>query len=322
MPLIAHEGGDPLQAKEIEVRRREAGTASFSAWLDRHARWVFPAPAVLVIGALCIFPLVYTLYMGFHQWSGSQILAPEIVGLRNYTDLLTTDDRFWSAFWRTAVYTIGCLILQVTLGVALALLFNREFFGKGLMRTLYLLPFVATPAAIALVWMMMYNPAVGVFNYLLSLISIPAQQWAYGQDQALWALVIVDTWEHTPIVMLICMAGLAALPHEPYESAQIDGASSFQQLIYITLPLLRPTIAVAALFRVIDALKAFDIIYVMTQGGPGFATETLNIYGFYAAFQYFRFGYASSLLVLFFAIILGVCLVIIKLRRNAEAANE
>ncbi|MHB1417433.1 MAG: carbohydrate ABC transporter permease [Chloroflexota bacterium] len=270
---------------------------------------------------LCIFPVVYTAYMGFHDWSGSRLVAPAFVGAQNYADILGGDERFWSSLWRTAIFTIGSLILQVTLGVGLALLFNREFWGKGLMRTLYLLPFVATPAAIALIWMMMYNPAVGVFNFLLSLVGIPGQQWTYGQGQVLAALVVVDTWEHTPLVMLICMAGLAALPQDPYESAQIDGASSWQQLIYITLPLLRPTIAVAALFRVIDALKSFDIIYVMTQGGPGFASETLNIYTFFAAFQYFRFGYASSLLVIFFAIILGVCLVIIKLRREAGVAN-
>jgi multiple sugar transport system permease protein len=163
---------------------------------------------------------------------------------------------------------------------------------------------------------------VGVLNYLLSLIGFTGQEWAYGQTQALWALLIVDTWEYTPVIMLICLAGLAALPSDPYESAQIDGANSWQQFWYITLPLLRPTIAVAALFRAIDAIKTFDIIYVMTQGGPGFATETLNIYIFFSAFQYLRFGYSSALLVIFFSIILAVCLIIIKLRREAQTANE
>ncbi len=289
--------------------------------LDKSAKWILPAPAVIILFLLCVFPVAYTLYMGFHVWSGSRLVGPEFVGLKNYIDLLTSDNRFWGSLWRTAVFTVGALAMQLTLGLALALLFNREFLGRGLVRTLYLLPFVATPAAIALIWMMMYNPAVGVFNYLLSLIGIPGQDWVYGQSQVLFALLIVDTWEFTPLIMIICAAGLASLPDDIYESAQIDGGSGVQQFFYITLPLLRPTIAVAALFRAIDALKTFDIIYVMTGGGPGFASETLNIYSYFAAFQYLRFGYASSLLVVFFAIILGVGLLIIKLRREAEAAN-
>ena len=310
-----------MQAERARGRARTLVAGGLSGFLDRNARWVLPAPAVVAIVALCVFPVAYTLYMSFHDWSGSRVAAPQFVAVKNYVDIFAGDERFWGSLWRTALFTVGALALQLTAGVGLALLFNREFFGRGLVRTLYLLPFVATPAAIALIWMMMYNPAVGVFNYLLSLIGITGQQWAYSQNQVLGALMIVDTWEHTPVIMLICLAGLASLPTEPYESAQIDGASGLQQLLYITLPLLRPTIAVAALFRAIDAIKTFDIIYVMTQGGPGLASETLNIYAFFAAFQYFRFGYASSLLVIFFAIILGVCLLIIKLRREAEVAN-
>jgi multiple sugar transport system permease protein len=133
--------------------------------------------------------------------------------------------------------------------------------------------------------------------------------------------LLVDTWEYAPFIMLICSAGLAAMPTEPFESAQIDGASACQQFVYITLPLLRPTLAVAALFRVIDALKTFDIIFVMTGGGPGNASETLNIYSYSVAFQYLRFGYASALLVIFVTMILAACLLILKFRRNAEVDN-
>lgn len=290
-------------------------------FIDRHANWILPAPAVILLVLLCIFPVAYTLYMSFHKWSGSRIVGPEFLWFKNYVELFTTDGRFWGALWRTAVYTIGCLGFQLSIGLGLAVLFNREFFGRGFIRTLYLMPFVATPAAIALVWMMMYNPAVGVFNFFLGKVGLPGLDWAYSRSQVLLSLIIVDTWEHVPLVTLICTAGLASLPGEIYEWAEIDGAGRFQQFIYLTLPLLRPTIAVAALFRAIDALKAFDIIFVMTQGGPGFASETLNIYSYFAAFQYLRFGYASSLLIVFFAIILGVCLVIIKLRREAEALN-
>jgi len=287
--------------------------------LHTHARYLLPAPAVVTIVLLCIFPVVYTLYMSLHSWTGSQVRAPEFVGLANYLEILTADKRFWAAVWRTALFTLGGLVLQVSLGVALAVFFHRDFLGRGLVQTLYLLPFVATPAAIALIWMMMYNPAIGVFNYFLETVGLPKSQWAYSAATVLPSLIIVDTWEHTPIVFLITLAGLATLPREPFESAQIDGATGWQSFWHITLPLLRPTIAVAVLFRAIDALKAFDIIYAMTQGGPGDASETLNVYIYYSAFQYFRFGYASSLLVLFFVLILGVCLIIIRYRRQVEA---
>ena len=303
----------------LTIPAKRAGSGGLGRFLHANARYLLPAPAVVTLLLLCVFPVVYTLYMSGHAWSGSQVQAPEFVGLGNYVEALTADDRFWAAVWRTVVFTLAGLVLQVGLGVALAVLFNREFFGKGLLRTLYLLPFVATPAAIALIWMMLYNPAVGVLNFFLESVGLPKSQWAYSAATVLPSLILVDTWEHTPIVFLITLAGLATLPQDPYESAQIDGASGWQTFWHITLPLLRPTIAVAALFRAIDALKAFDIIYAMTQGGPGEASETLNIYVYYSAFQYFRFGYASSLLVLFFALILGVCLVIIKLRREAEA---
>ena len=289
-----------------------------SGGFHRAAPYVLPAPAVITIALLCAFPAVYTLYMSFESWTGSQIRPPEFVGLLNYLEAFRDDERFQMAVWRTVLYTLGSLALQVPLGVALAVFFNREFCGKGLVRTLYLLPFVATPAAIALVWVLVYNPATGVLNFLLELAHLPKGQWTYSADSALWALVVVDTWQHTPLVMLIALAGLAALPPDPYESAQIDGATPWQSFWHITLPLLRPTVAVAALFRAIDALKAFDVIFAMTQGGPGEATETLNIYIYLAAFQYFRFGYSSSLLVLFFALILGVCLLIIQGRRQTE----
>jgi multiple sugar transport system permease protein len=284
--------------------------------LHSYARYILPAPAVVTMALLCAFPAAYTLYMSLHGWSGSQLKAPQFVGSLNYLEALRDDERFQAAAWRTVLYTAGSLALQVPLGVALAVLFNREFIGKGFVRTLYLLPLVATPAAIALIWVLIYNPATGVLNYLLRLAHLPTGQWTYSAGSALWALVIVDTWQHTPLVMLIALAGLAALPTDPYESAQIDGATAWQRFWFITLPLLRPTVAVAALFRAIDALKAFDVIFAMTQGGPGESTETLNIYIYLAAFQYFRFGYSSSLLMLFFALILGVSLVIIKARRH------
>jgi multiple sugar transport system permease protein len=213
-------------------------------------------------------------------------------------------------------FTLLAVSLETVLGVGIALLFNREFWGRGLIRTLSILPMVATPTAMALVFVMMYHPTLGVVNYLLSLVGVGRFMSIYSSQTALYALALVDVWEWTPLIMLIALAGLAALPKEPYESALIDGATPLQSFWHITLPLLRPTIVVAVLFRAIDALKTFDIIYVMTQGGPGNSSETINILLFNQAFSYFSMGYASSMAVALFAIVMGASLVLMKVRRT------
>lgn len=278
---------------------------------------VFTGPSVVAVALLMAFPVVYTLYMSVHSWFASSLTHPQFIGLENFRRAFVDDDRFRNALWLTVYFTGLATALQLVLGVSLALVLNRPFRGKGLVRSVFLLPMVATPVAIALVWMMMYNPTLGVMNYLVGLVGLGPYKWVSNAAVVVPALAVVDTWEWTPLITLITLAGLATLPIEPYESALIDGASSAQMFWRITLPLLRPTIIVALLFRAIDCLKTFDIIYVMTQGGPGFASETLNVYTFQVGLFYFHIGYASSLLVILFALVLGVSLLLIKVRRGA-----
>ena len=197
----------------------------------------------------------------------------------------------------------------------MALLFNRQFWGRGLLRTLAILPMVATPVAIALIFVMMFHPTLGVMNFFVTSLGLPLGTWTYASHTVIPALVLVDTWQWTPLIMLIVLAGLAALPQDPYEAAMIDGASRWQMLWLITLPLVRPAIVTAVLFRLIDSLKTFDIIFVMTQGGPGGASDTINIYLFNTAFAYFHMGMASSMVVIFFAIVLGVSILAVRIRR-------
>ena len=289
----------------------------WSRFAERHPVPVFTFPSVVVVAVLMAFPVLYTLYMSVHSWFASSLTSPEFVGLDNFRRAFLDDERFRNAVWLTVYFTALATVLQLVLGVALALLLNRPFRGKGLVRSIFLLPMVATPVAIALVWMMMYNPTLGVMNYLVGLAGLGPYKWVSNAAIVVPALAVVDTWEWTPLITLITLAGLATLPLEPYESALIDGASAAQMFWRITLPLLRPTIIVALLFRAIDCLKTFDIIYVMTQGGPGFASETLNVYTFQVGLFYFHIGYASSLLVILFALVLGVSLVLIKVRRGS-----
>lgn len=299
---------------------RDTGTQGgfglrLSRFVHRNARYIFPAPAFLMVGFIIVYPVFYTGWMSLQEWFASSLTPPKFVGVTNYLRILTGDPRFTQAFFRTLYFTLIAVTVETALGVAMAVLFNREFWGKGLVRTLSILPMMATPTAISLIFVMMYHPTLGVLNYLLTVVGLPAWTWTYSSKTALYAIALVDVWEWTPLIMLIAMAGLAALPKEPYESAKIDGASAFQCFYLITLPLLRPTLVVAILFRAIDALKTFDIIFVMTQGGPSNASETINILLFNQAFSYFNMGYASSMAVALFSIVLGICLILMKVRR-------
>jgi multiple sugar transport system permease protein len=282
----------------------------------RHARFIFPAPAVLIVALIIVYPVFYTGWMSLQEWFASSLIPPKLIGLANYQKILTGDPRFQEAFFRTLYFTFIAVSVETVLGVGMALLFNREFWGRGLVRTLSILPMMATPTAISLVFVMMYHPTLGVMNYLVSLVGLSPFKWTYSSSTALYAIALVDVWEWTPLIMLIALAGLAALPKEPYESALIDGASPLQCFWLITLPLLRPTLIVAILFRSIDALKTFDIIFVMTQGGPSNASETINILLFNQAFSYFNMGYASSMAVALFAIVMGASLILMKVRRT------
>ena len=285
-------------------------------WAHRHAQWLFPAPAVLLVAVLIVYPIAYTGWMSFQEWSASSLSPPRFVGAANYAKILVGDARFREAVARTIYFTLVAVAAETLLGVAMALLFNREFWGRGLLRTLAILPMVATPTAIALVFVMMYHPTLGVANYLVSLAGLAPFRWTYSSQTALYALALVDIWQWTPLIMLIALAGLASLPREPYEAARLDGASPFQAFWHITLPLLRPALVVAILFRAIDALKTFDIIFVMTQGGPANASETINILLFNQAFSYFNMGYAASMAVALFALVMGASLLLIKVRRS------
>lgn len=289
-------------------------------WFDRNQKWIYTMPAVLFVLLMMVFPILYTFRISFYEWSMSSTTPPKWVGLDNYIALLT-DARFWVTVKQTFIFTFGALIVQTVLGVAIAVLLHREFFGKNLVKTIFLLPMVATPVAMGLVWLLIYEPSIGAANTLLKMIGLSPQLWIASPSQVMPSLILMDVWMWTPMISLIVMAGLATLPTEPYEAADVDGASTWQKFWYVTLPLLRPTIIVAVMLRLIDVLKTFDIIYATTQGGPNMKSETLNIYGYTLGFQYFKLGMASTLLVIFFAIVMALTLLMIYVRRRLEVAS-
>lgn len=295
-------------------------------FVDRHAKWLFPGPALLFLFLLMVFPILYTVWTSLTGWDLGTGHPATFIGGGNYATLLG-DERFRAAIGRTFYFTALAVGVEVTLGVTIALILHKEFRGRRFVTSILLLPMMATPVAIAMVWLLMYEPTAGVINYLLRSAHLPTPLWIAGTESVIPALALVDIWEWTPMVVLITLAGLASLPSDPFEAAAIDGASTMQTIRRITLPLLMPAIIVATLLRSIDALKTFDIIYTMTGGGPGFSSETLNVFTYQQAFQYFSFGYAGSVLIVFFGIVLSISLAFTYLRRDppsqlARTANS
>jgi len=284
----------------------------------RFQRLSFILPALIFVVVMMAFPVAYNGWLSFHEWTGSARRAPEYVGIDNYTELFTQSDRFFPAVKRTFLFTGVVVTAELVFGIGIALLLRDAFPGHTVVKTLILLPMVATPVAISMAWLLMLEPTIGVFNKILRDIGLTPQPWLGSQSQALWVLMAVDIWQWTPMMAMITLAGLLSLPEDPYEAALVDGASSLQSFFHITLPLLVPTLLTAVLLRSIEALKTFDIIYTMTRGGPGFSTETLNTLAYVRAFEYFRLGQAAALLVVFFAIVLGVSVIFIQMRRSVS----
>lgn len=279
--------------------------------------WPFVMPAGVVVAAVILFPWVFTLYMSvqdFHVGGSSRF-----AGADNYLRMFG-DERFGWAVMRTIYFTALSVVMPVLLGVAAAVCFHREFLGRGITRTIFIMPMMATPVAVALVWTMMFHPQLGVLNYLLTSVGLPPSEWVYSPNTVIPTLAMVETWQWTPLVMLIVLGGLASLPTDPYEAAVLDGASGWQVFRHVTLPLVWPFVMVAAVIRGVDALKAFDTIFVISNGGPGTASETLNILLYLQAFSFYDIGYASAVVVVFFVLILGVTLLLLHFRQRERLA--
>jgi multiple sugar transport system permease protein len=277
--------------------------------------WPFVVPALVIVVAVIVFPWVFTLWMSVNEWHlGGE---KSFVGFANFLRL-AGDARFWQSMGHTLVYTLLSVVAPLFLGTIAALVFDTKLPMRGLLRGIFVMPMMATPVAVALVWTMMYHPQLGVLNYLLSLVGIGPQEWIFNQNTVIPSLVLVETWQWTPLVMLIVLGGLAAMPRDPFESAEIDGANGWQKFRYITFPMILPFMMVAVIIRSIDALKSFDIIFAMTQGGPGTASETINIYLYNVAFAYYDIGYGSAIAVVFFIVIITMSLALLHLRQRTK----
>jgi len=287
-------------------------------WLDKHMKGVLVTPSLIFIIVMIIVPLGYNFALSFTDWQMSLVKAPQFLGLANYKNVLQ-DERFLNSVWRTIVFSGIAIVIETILGVALAVLINRKFYGRRLVQALMLLPVVATPVAMGMVWQLILEPSIGIGNVIVQALGFaPRPFLATTSFESMFWLIMIDVWEWTPMVMLMVYGGLMTIPQDPYESALIDGANKWQTFTKITLPLASSSILIAVLMRLIDVVKTYDIIYATTQGGPSFATETINIYGYLNMFAYYRFGKAAAISVLFFIVVMGIGCGFLKVKSKVE----
>lgn len=282
--------------------------------IDRAAWIMLIGPPFVIIFVITAIPTVSAVWTSLQSWNLANESARSTVWLGNYIELFQ-DASFWHACALTAYQVIVTVVVQMAIGVPMALLFARTFRGVRALRTLYILPMMATPVVVGLMWRMLFNTDSGMVNYLLGEIGIGPIDWLGDALYAMPSVIFADVWMSTPLVVIIVLAGLQSVDRNVYEAAAIDGATGWKRFWHITLPLLRPMLMLAILFRTMDAIRRFDSIYVMTGGGPGNATETLDLHAYFYAFNYLEIGKGSAVAVVMFAIIAITSGILIRLSR-------
>lgn len=263
---------------------------------DRRLAYLLLAPTIAVLLALTIYPLIYSIKISLQGEAGNWTF-------QNFTRL-AADRFFLSALAHTFVYAAIALTFEFLIGLALALLLNSQMRGRSVFRALLLVPMMLPPVVVGVVWRLMLNSNFGAVNGTLKEFGIntDALTWTASPKLAMASVILADIWQWTPFMFLILLAGLQAIPQEPYEAALIDGSSAWQTFQHVTLPLLRPAILIALLLRTMDLLRVFDQIFILTEGGPGFATETVSLYIYRTAFRFSNFGYAAAMSFVLLAI--------------------
>ena len=279
--------------------------------------YFFLLPALIYLIVISIYPLIFSLTLSFHKWD---LVAAEknwvFLGLDNYINIVTKDSEFWTSLFITLKFVFFAVSIEFLLGLGFALLLNREIRMKRIIVTLMIIPMMLTPVVVGIMWRNIYNPRYGLVAHFLYLFGFTQEvPWLGDVNLAFISVLITEVWQWSPFFMLTLLAGLQSMPKEPYEAAMVDGASKIKIFIHITLPLLMPIIITTILIRVIDVIKLFDVVWIMTKGGPGFSTTTSTIYIYLQAFKYWFMGYSSALsytLLLITAITIAILLRILR----------
>ena len=309
MSQIAHIADGLAATTPPGLARRVRGLS------DRSIAWLFITPTIILLLAINIFPLIWAIQLSFTNYRANRPNAAiKNVGLDNYSSILANSD-IWVAMQVTAHFVFWTILLQTIIGFGLAYLIDRKFRGHAFWTTVILIPMMLSPAVVGNFWRFLYQPQIGLFNYLVSFFTgIPPSSFEMTGSVALapWSIIIVDTWMWTPYVMLICLAGLRSIPAYIYEAAEVDRASSVRQFRSITLPMAMPFIMLAVLFRGIENFKMFDMVNLLTGGGPGSTTELASITLKREAFEKWRTGYSSAFAIILFVTVFGLANIYVK----------
>jgi multiple sugar transport system permease protein len=293
---------------------------SVERWVERHLRVLMLAPAVVLLACLIAFPTIFIFTAAFQNISPDPSVPREFAGFEHFlrmVDPLEGRD-FRVALLNTLIFTVSAVTAEFLLGLGLALLLDRYIRRWNFLKTILMIPMMLPPIAVAITWKLIYQPQFGVLNELMFQLGLPLQAWAGDVNLAMFCIVLADIWEWTPFIFLLMLAGLASLPEEPYEAAELDGASAWRKFWDLTLPFLKPVIAIALLLRAMDALRLFDLVFILTGGGPAGATETLSLYIYKEAFRSVNIGYAAAISIVMLILTTAFSTWFVKRMRLAE----
>lgn len=262
-------------------------------WAEKKYIFCFLAPAMIILTAFAAYITISLIYLSLCNWNVTNP-SPVFTGLTNYVNIVK-DPSFWKSLGRTFLYLIFTVTGEVVLGFFVAYVFDKQISGMRFLRTLVLIPMAITPVVAGMFWKVMYNTSYGPVNYFLSLIGIKGPAWIASDKTAFWSVLIVNIWQWMPFSFLTITAGLHSISRDVYEAAQIDGAGKMKTLFYVTIPMMKQVLITLVLLRAIEAMKAYDLVYVMTSGGPGEATQLLPFYIYTKGFTWFDFGYAAAM---------------------------
>ncbi len=301
-----------LNRKDVRNRRRTIAKLKLG--------FLFLAPAILLMASTIAFPLLYAMYTSLFRIRG---LNMRFIGLENYVNVLS-DQAFWRALLTSCQFAVVSVVLHIAIGLALAIFLNRSLYFRSTLRLLLLAPWMVAPAISAVIWMWLLEPQFGVINYFLTSIGAISSpiEWLGRPDTAFASIITVDVWRGTPFIMVLLLAALQGIPHSQYEAAQIDGATSWQQFRYITLPNLRYMLIVASTLDAIDALRQFDSINVLTGGGPINATQVVPVLIYNQAFRANQLGEAATIGVLFMLFIFALTIIYVTLSGKSPAKED
>ncbi|WP_394927232.1 carbohydrate ABC transporter permease [uncultured Robinsoniella sp.] len=283
---------------------------------DKRTLFFLTMPSFVILFILTVVPLVFSLGISMFDYNITNAKNIKFVGLANFIRAVR-DNYFTSAILVTVIQVAATVAGQMVLGMLIALLLSREFKGAKIMRSLYIIPMMITPVVSGIMWRMMFNADLGIVNYMLGKLGVPSINWLGSPGTALATIIITDIWLSTPFVTMILLAGIQAISNDYYDAAAMDGVNTLQKFCYITLPLTKPMVLLALLFRIMDAIRRYDSIMAMTAGGPGISTQTLNIYAYYQGFSYFNIGYSSALSMILLISIFVISIILLKKIRKA-----